>query len=125
VKNMNMTCSTCTRQLVMLAYQRSFLFRLLREPLKFTMRAWVRLAKIDLNGYEFATPVCRKCNRFYKNALKDHSTVFCTLNDLINPIFDKILEGIVGEEAILDAKHMAKNRDQSNPPVKIDRWTSI
>lgn len=60
----------------MLAYQRSFWFRLLHEPLKFTMRAWVRLANIDLGRCEFATPACRKCNRFYKNALKDHSTFF-------------------------------------------------
>jgi len=121
----NTTCSTCTRQLVMLAYQRSFWFRLLREPLKFTMRAWVRLANINIGAYEFATPACRKCNRFYKNALKDHSAFFCRLNDFINPIFDKILEGIVGQEAILDAKDMAKNRDQSKPPVNIDQWTSI
>jgi hypothetical protein len=109
----------------MLAYQRSFWFRLLRWPLKSAMRAWVRLASIDLAGYEFATPACRRCNRFYKNALKDHSPVFCRLNDLINPIFDQILEGIVGQEAILDAKHRAKNRDQSDPPVNIDHWTGI
>jgi hypothetical protein len=109
----------------MIAYQRSFWFRLLREPLKHTMHACVRLTNIDLNGYKFATPACHNCNRFYKNALKDHSAVFCKLNDIINPLFDKILERIVGQQAVQAAMHRAQNRDQTDPPENLDRWTSI
>lgn len=122
---MNTTCGTCTRQLVMLAYERSFWFRLVREPLKFAMRSWARLASIAPDAGEPVPPVCRDCMRFYKNALKSRSPLFRRLNDLINPPFDKVLERIVGPQAILDAKHMAATRDRSDPPANPARWTRI
>jgi hypothetical protein len=89
------------------------------------MRAWVRLARIDLSGYEFTTPMCRDCNRFYKNALKDHSPLFVRLNGLINPVFDFIIERIVGPEVVQDSKRRALGRDQVEPPEELDRWTQI
>ena len=109
----------------MMAYRRSVWFRLVREPLKFGMRAWVRMAKIDLSGYRFTTPACLDCTRFYKNALKDHSATFRRANGIINPLFDRMLEGLVGPEAVLEARNRAETRDQAELPDDLERWTRI
>ena len=122
---MNTNCGMCTRHLVMIAYGRSAWFRLLREPLKLAMRAWVRLSGLDLSGYALATPACRDCNRFYKNALKDHSAVFRAINGVGNPLFDKVLERIVEPREMEAAAHRARNRDRIGPPEDPDRWTNI
>jgi hypothetical protein len=109
----------------MIAYRRSFWFRLLREPLKLVMRVWVMLSGIDLTAYQFATPMCRNCNRSYKNALKDQSPIFRKLNEIINPYFDKILERIVGQQAIRDARSFARNRECIDNIDSPDLWTKI
>ena len=42
-----LVCNTCTRRLVAIAYRRAPWFRLLREPLRWGMRLWVR--RLGLN----------------------------------------------------------------------------
>lgn len=101
-------CNTCTRRLVDIAYQRSPWFRLVREPLKFTMRTWVRLYGMDPGEYEIRSPGCYNCMRFYKTALKERSRLFRLLNSLVNPTFDAILEWIVSEEEVDKAKTHAR-----------------
>jgi hypothetical protein len=122
---MNTSCKTCTRHLVDKAYQRCYWFFLLREPLKCAMRIWVRLAKIDLTDYTLNSPFCHNCNRFYKNALKDQSPLFCKLNDMINPTFDGIIEKIVGPNELQEAKKCAHTREEAQVRGSLDRWTRI
>jgi hypothetical protein len=97
-------CYTCTRRLVDIAYQRSPWFRVIREPLKLTMRTWVRLYGLDTEEYEVCSPSCYNCIRFYKTALKERSRLFRLLHSLVNPIFDFILERIVSREEVDKAK---------------------
>ena len=101
-------CNTCTRRLVYIAYERSPWFRLVREPLKFAMRCWVRLYQLDPNQYEVTLPSCRNCMRFYKTVLKENSRLFRLLNKLMNPVFDIVLERIVSEEEVKKAKAHAR-----------------
>jgi len=126
------SCNTCTRRLVELAYQRSVLFRFFREPLKFLMRFWVTTRRINLNDYSYNNPNCLNCNRFYKNALKDNSRVFRWFNGLINPLFDKWMERIVGAAEIQKAKEHAKASLVGETPPEgwnnsndLQRWNRI
>ncbi len=104
VQKKNAVCNTCTRRLVDIAYERSPWFRLVREPLKLTMRTWVRLDGMDPGEYEVRSPGCYNCMRFYKTVLKEQSGFFRLLNTMVNPVFDVILERIVSKEEVKKAK---------------------
>ena len=128
----NIGCNTCTRELVELAYKQSFWFRFLREPLKFIMRWWVIIFRIDLKPYQINSIYCKNCNRMYKNALKDNSKLFVKLNNIVNPYFDKKIENILGKQAINNAKQKAKilsNHNDSETTntniIKLSKWTKI
>ncbi|MDO9153792.1 MAG: hypothetical protein Q7U47_08830 [Paludibacter sp.] len=111
------SCITCTRRLVEIAYQKSFLFRLLREPLKIGMKLWVKIKCIDVEEYKITNDACLNCNRFYKNALKDKSSNFRWLNSKINPIFDNWLECIVtAKEIKIARKHAEAASNNKNIP---------
>lgn len=104
----NAVCNTCTLKLVNLAYRRVPWFRVLREPLKLGMRflSWVH--RVNPADYAVRTPACYGCIRFYKMSLKEKSALFRWLNDRVNPIFDAMLERIVTEEEIKQAKAYAR-----------------
>ena len=108
VEKKKAVCNTCTRRLVDIAYERSSWFRLVREPLKLTMRTWVRLNGMDPEEYEVRSPGCYNCMRFYKTVLKEQSWLFRWLNSLVNPAFDLILERIVSKEEVDKAKAHAR-----------------
>jgi hypothetical protein len=104
----NAKCSTCTIKLVNIAYKRAPWFRLLREPLKLGMRGLAWLYHVDPAEYAVQTPSCYGCLRFYKVALKDKSPFFRVLNNLVNPLFDAVLERIVTPEELEHTKDYAR-----------------
>jgi len=108
MKKKKAVCNTCTIKLVSIAYQRSPIFRLIREPLKLGMRLFAWWYRITPDDYRLLTPGCSGCIRFYKLALKEQSGLFCWLNERINPLFDSILERIVTEEEVSKAKAYAR-----------------
>jgi hypothetical protein len=105
----NAVCNACTLKLVAIAYRKKPVFRLFREPLKMAIRVLSWFYTIDPDEYEVRTPSCRGCIRFYKLALKESSGMFRWLNNKINPFFDRILESIVTEEELKNAKDYGKN----------------
>jgi hypothetical protein len=105
----NAACNTCTLKLAAIAYRKKPVFRLFREPLKMAMRVLSWFYRIDPDEYEVRTPSCRGCIRFYKLALKESSGMFRWFNNRINPFFDRILESIVTEEELKNAKDYGKN----------------
>ena len=104
----NAICNTCTLKLVTIVYRRKPIFRLFREPLKTGMRIFSWLYHIDPEQYEVRTPACRGCIRFYKLALKERSGLFRWFNNLINPLFDRIIESILTEDELRVAKDYGK-----------------
>ena len=104
----NAVCNTCTLKLVSIAYRRAPWFRLFREPLRLGMRflSWVH--SVNPSEYEVRTPDCFGCIRFYKVALKEKSGLFRRMNDLTNPLYDALLERIVTEEEMRQAKTYAR-----------------
>src|SRR3972149_9591678 len=104
----NAFCNTCTLKLVSIAYRRAPWFRLFREPLKLGMRFLSWIYRVNPAEYEVRTPACFGCIRFYKVALKEKSVLFRRLHDLCHPLFDALLERIVTEEEIKQAKTYAR-----------------
>jgi hypothetical protein len=111
----NAVCNTCTIRLVRIAYGRAPWFRLVREPLRLCMRALARVHCIDPQEYEVRTPACHGCMRFYKTALKEKSALFRALNDRINPAFDAMLERIVTQGEVQEAKAHARAATRGEP----------
>lgn len=101
-------CSTCTVKLVEYAYKRKPLFRLLREPLRLGMKLFAWICRIRTDEYIVRKESCKNCMRFYKVVLKEKSRLFARLNAKINPIFDRIIEGIVTKEELAECKEIPK-----------------
>ena len=101
-------CNTCTIMLVRLAYERAWWFRLIREPLRLGMILLGWLHRINPKDYQVRTLDCHGCIRFTKTALKEKSDLFCWLNDRVNPVFNLILETLVTQEEIQEAKRYAR-----------------
>jgi hypothetical protein len=101
-------CNTCTIRLVTIAYQRAPYFRLIREPLRLGLRSLAWIYRVDPGDYDVRTPGCYGCIRFYKTALKEKSGLFRSLNDRINPVFDILLERIVTQGEVKEAKAYAR-----------------
>jgi len=128
----NAVCNTCTRRLVDIAYERSPWFRLIREPLKLSMRTWVRCNGRSPGEYEVRSPGCHNCMRFYKTVLKEQSGLFRLLNAVVNPVFDTILERIVSKEEVKKAKAHARAATagealpyDGDKYIKDSRWERI
>ncbi len=68
--------------------------------------------KINLDDYQVKNEKCFHCLRFIKTALKEKSPLFVKLNALINPVYDRILEGIVTAEELDAAKSYARESTQ-------------
>ncbi len=112
MEKINLICNTCTIRLVEKAYKRSWWFKYIREPLKYSMIIASKIYRIDTNIYIVRTPDCYGCLRFLKVALKDKSRLFNILNRYINPIFDKKLSKLVTQDELKDAKEFAFNSTQ-------------
>jgi len=113
-KKKNAVCNTCTIMLLDIAYRRSPLFMVVREPLKCAMRLLSRIYRINPAEYAVHTPACYGCVRFYKTALKEKSRVFYWLNDRINPTFNLLLEKIITAEEMKEAKSFARSATAGN-----------
>ena len=101
-------CNSCTVRLVEAAYRRAPWFRLVREPLKWGMKAMAVMLRIDPVQYEVKAPDCRGCMRFYKLTLKEESGAFRMLNAVLNPVFDRLIAILVTPEEMREAKDVAK-----------------
>ena len=116
-------CNTCTLKLVSIAYRRAPWFRLFREPLKLGMRFLSWIHRVNPSEYEVRTPDCFGCIRFYKVALKEKSGMFRRMNDLFNPLYDALLERIVTEDEIRQAKTYARAASNGEiMPEEAAKW---
>jgi hypothetical protein len=101
-------CTTCTIRLVKTCYHRAGWFRIVREPLRYGMVIMGRIYGVKHNDYRVKSEECKGCVRFIKTGLKEKSSIFRFLNGIINPVFDRIIETIVSEQEVLEAKKHAR-----------------
>lgn len=104
----NLVCKICTVRLVEAAYARSPWFRLLREPLRWSMLLLGRLYEADLEVYTVSSPSCRACPRLTKLELKEKSALFRLLNNSINPYFDRLIARLLTEREQAEARDFAE-----------------
>ena len=71
------------------------------------MRVLAWRHQIRLDNYNVRSEQCYKCLRFIKNELKVRSPLFCRLNDIINPHFNRIRNGLLTPEEIAEAKDLS------------------
>lgn len=102
-------CKTCTIMLVEICFQKTWWFKAFRTPMVWGMRAMCRFHGLDPSRYAVSNQKCYGCVRFMKVALKEKSPTFRVLNWLINPIFNKVRNGIVTEDEIAEAKRFARD----------------
>jgi hypothetical protein len=79
------------------------------------MVALSRAYGIDVSAVPVRTEACRGCIRLHKSLLKERSRLFNALNRLANPVFDALLLGVVGAEAVRDAKEHARAATSALP----------
>ena len=89
---------------------------LVREPLKWGMRLFAWVHRIDPQEYRVRTPACTGCLRFYKVALKERSPVFRRLNDWVNPLFDAWLERFITPDELAQAQAYARRASDGEVP---------
>lgn len=102
-------CTTCTKRLVEIVYERAPWFRILRGPMILGMKALSWYHGINPKDYPVRTEECYGCVRFMKNALKDKSPAFVRLNEIVNPVFNRIRDSIVTEEEKVKAVDFARS----------------
>ena len=107
-------CNSCTLHLVRLAYKRAFWFVLFREPLLLGMRILAKLHRIDAQSYPVSRSECRGCIRFMKSELKVKSPLFRLLNNMVNPLFNRLRDSLVTGAEKAAAKDFAKEMMASN-----------
>lgn len=103
----DLLCKICTIKLVEAAYARAWWFRLVREPLRLGMLLLGRLYGVNPGAYDVRSPACRGCPRLVKLELKEKSALFRLLNNLVNPYFDRLLERLLTEREMQEAKDFA------------------
>ncbi len=73
------------------------------------MKALSRYHGINPKEYDVRTEECYGCVRFIKNALKDKSPGFVWLNEIVNPVFNRIRDSIVTEQEKVKAVDFARS----------------
>jgi len=104
----SLVCKICTIKLVEAAYARAWWFRLLREPLRAGMLLLGRIYEADLDAYGVGSPSCRACPRLTKLELKEKSALFRFLNGIVNPYFDRLIERLLEERELQEARDFAE-----------------
>ena len=113
----NAVCNTCTIRLVQLCYEKTWWFRIVREPLVMGMRVLGCVYGVDPEEYEVRSEECRNCIRFLKTGLKDKSGLFRWLNGLIDPIFNRIRDSIVSDQELQESRDLARARQEPDSEV--------
>lgn len=104
----DLVCKICTVKLVGSAYASAWWFRLVREPLRAGMLLLGKLYGVDTSAYDVKSPACRACPRLVKLELKERSRLFRLANALINPHFDRLIERLLTERELQEAKDHAE-----------------
>lgn len=95
--------------MVRLASERAWWFGPARAPLVLGMRALAFVHRVDPSAYAHRSEDCRGCLRFLKLELKERSRLFRVLHGILNPCFDRVLEGLLTPQEMADGKRVAKD----------------
>lgn len=102
------SCKICTIQLESLCYRRAWWFRAFRELLATGIRLFAIAYRIGPKDCLARSPMCYKCLRFRKNALKLHSPLFNWLDGYLNPMFNRLRDSLLTADELKRARILAE-----------------
>ena len=102
------SCKICTIRLETLCYQRAWWFRVFREILASGIRVFAIVYLIRPKDGLARSPMCFKCIRFRKNALKERSALFNWLGSYLNPMFNRVRDSLLTAEESENARALAR-----------------
>jgi hypothetical protein len=105
------SCKICTIHLEMLCYRRAWWFRGFREILASGIRIFAVAYFIRPTEYNVRSPMCYKCIRFCKNALKERSPLFNWLDSYLNPMFNRVRDSLLTPKELDDARALARRAE--------------
>ncbi len=105
------SCKICTIRLETLCYQRAWWFRIFREILASGIRVFAIAYLIRPKDYLARSPMCFKCIRFRKNALKRRSSLFNWLDSYLNPMFNRVRDSLLTVKELEDARALARRAE--------------
>jgi hypothetical protein len=101
-------CKICTIRLEQLCYRRAWWFRAFRELLATGIRLFAVAYGFRADRHPARSPMCRRCLRFRKNALKAHSPLFNRLDGYLNPFFNRVRDSLLTAEELERARALAR-----------------
>ncbi|QGM44288.1 hypothetical protein [Methylocystis heyeri] len=102
------SCKICTIQLESLCYQRAWWFRAFRELLATGIRLFAIAYRVEPKEYLARSPMCFRCLRFRKNALKLNSPLFDWLDGYLNPMFNRVRDSLLTTDELERARLLAR-----------------
>jgi hypothetical protein len=101
-------CKNCALLLARIAYQRTWWFPVVREPLLVGMRILARYHGIDARSHGVRNPECHGCIRFMKAELEELSATFRFLNNRIGTRFSALRDARLSLAERDEAKRIAR-----------------
>ena len=101
-------CRICTIRLEQLCYQRAWWFRPFREVLASGIRLFALVYRVPAEAYGVRSPLCHRCIRFRKNAIKQHSQLFNWADGYLNPMFNRLRDSLLTPEELDRARACAQ-----------------
>lgn len=105
------SCKICTIHLESLCYERAWWFRGFREALATGIRLFAVAYLLRPRDYLARSPMCYKCLRFRKNALKARSPLFNRLDSYLNPVFNRLRDSLLTQEELEWARELARRAE--------------
>lgn len=104
-------CKICTIHLELLCYRRAWWFRAFRETLATGIRLFALAYRIPADRHRARSPMCFKCLRFRKNALKQRSPLFNLLDARLNPLFNRVRDSLLTADELERARRLARQAE--------------
>jgi hypothetical protein len=108
------SCKLCTINLERLCYQRAWWFRVFRNTLAAGVYGWSWWHSVDPKLYQARSRACHGCLRFRKNVLREESPFFRWVDGYLNPLFNRVRDGLLSEEELAEARRYAAQAAQGD-----------
>ncbi|MBL8666070.1 MAG: hypothetical protein JNM48_01265 [Rhodospirillales bacterium] len=102
------SCKVCVIRLEDLCYQRAWWFRPFREVFAAGIRVFSLAYRVRPEAYAARSPMCYKCMRFRKNAIKLRSPLFNYFDGYLNPVFNRVRDSLLTAEELAWARTLAQ-----------------
>ncbi len=104
-------CGLCTIRLEKLCSQRAWWFGPFRATLALGVELFALLLGVNPDEDRTRSPMCRRCIRFRKNAVRARSRAFAWLDGYLNPLFNRVRDSLLDPEELTAARQLARQAE--------------